>query len=65
VQLSKFFAAIDPVRDMLNVTLDGWEPPQIVTVGGQSSGKSSLLERLTMLPGTALQALSHCASLWL
>ena len=42
--------AIDPVRDMLDTELDGWEPPQVMVIGGQSSGKSALLERITMMP---------------
>lgn len=29
---------------------DGLEPPQLVVIGGESSGKSSLLERITMMP---------------
>ena len=48
--LGRFLEAIDPIRDLLDTTLDGWEPPQVVVIGGQSDGKSTLLERITMLP---------------
>ena len=41
------------LRELLAVTLDGWQPPSIVVVGEESSGKSrrsSVLERLMMIP---------------
>jgi hypothetical protein len=47
-QLNAVFAHLDPLRDILAETLDGWRPPQLVVVGQESSGKSSLLERLVV-----------------
>ena len=49
-ELGKFYHALDEVRDILNTTLEGWEAPQVIVIGGQSSGKSTVLERITMLP---------------
>jgi GTP-binding protein EngB required for normal cell division len=49
-QLNAVFAHLDPLRDILAETLDGWRPPQLVVIGPESSGKSSLLERLVMMP---------------
>ena len=49
-QLNAVFVHLDPLRDILAETLDGWRPPQLVVVGPESSGKSSLLERLVMMP---------------
>mmetsp|Transcript_12090 Transcript_12090/g.14395 ORF Transcript_12090/g.14395 Transcript_12090/m.14395 type:complete len:818 (-) Transcript_12090:74-2527(-) len=48
--LSKAFLKLDPLRDILMQTLDGWEPPEIVVIGPEKSGKSSVLERLAMVP---------------
>jgi GTP-binding protein EngB required for normal cell division len=48
--LREVFSLLDPVRDILPPTLSDWEPPQIVVLGQESTGKSSLLERLTMMP---------------
>ena len=49
-ELNAVFAHLDPLRDILADTLQGWRPPQLVVVGAESSGKSSLLERLVMMP---------------
>ena len=49
-ELNAVFAQLDPLRDILAETLDGWRPPQLVVIGAESSGKSSLLERLVMMP---------------
>eukprot|EP01044_Picomonas_judraskeda_P011200 COSAG03_NODE_1504_length_3971_cov_7.241219_1_plen_768_part_00 len=49
-QLGAVFAHLDPMRDLLAKCLDGWEPPQLVVVGNENAGKSSVLERLCMMP---------------
>ena len=49
-QLGAVFAHLDPLRDLLAKCLDGWEPPQLVVVGNENCGKSSVLERLCMMP---------------
>ena len=38
------------MRDILAETLEGWQPPQLVVIGAEKSGKSTLLERLLMIP---------------
>ena len=50
-ELGRVFALLDgSLRGLLAATLDGWQPPQVVVVGEESSGKSSVLERLMMTP---------------
>ena len=48
--LRSVFGALDPLRDVLAQTLDRWQPPQLVVIGQENSGKSTLLERLAMMP---------------
>jgi hypothetical protein len=48
--LAHTFQQLDAVRDVLSDALAGWAPPRIVVVGMRSSGKSTLLERMTMMP---------------
>ncbi|KAJ1486862.1 hypothetical protein T484DRAFT_2291783 [Baffinella frigidus] len=48
--LRSVFAHLDPLRDILAASLEGWQPPQVVMIGQESSGKSSILERLAMMP---------------
>ena len=50
--LNKMFEKLDSVRDILKSSLseENWQPPQLVVIGQESSGKSSLLERLVMMP---------------
>jgi len=50
IELSKPFVLLDPVRDLLADVLKDCEPPKIVIVGQQNSGKSSLLEMLCGFP---------------
>ena len=50
VQLSSLFEALDGLKDILVETLGAWTPPHLVVVGGESVGKSSLLQRLSLLP---------------
>lgn len=49
-KLNRFIKAIEPVQDYLSITFEKWSPPQVVVIGGQSDGKSTLLEMLTGLP---------------
>ena len=46
--LAKVFEVIDPIRDLF--TSLKWQPPAIVVLGNEKSGKSTLLERLAMMP---------------
>ena len=48
--LNAIFKELDVVRELLAETLEGWCPPQLVVIGAESSGKSSLLQRLVMMP---------------
>jgi hypothetical protein len=41
--LGSMFSVLDGLRGLLAETLDGWQPPQLVVVGQESSGKSSVL----------------------
>jgi hypothetical protein len=49
-ELRLIFTQLDSLRDILAKTLEGWQPPQLVVIGQESSGKSTLLERLAMIP---------------
>jgi len=49
-ELAGMFAKLDGMRELLAETLKDWGPPKIVVVGSESSGKSSVLERLMMTP---------------
>jgi predicted ATPase len=46
--LAELFEAVDPLRELLE-KLD-WQPPQIVVMGNENTGKSTLLERICMMP---------------
>ena len=50
LSLRSVFAHLDPLRDILAASLEGWQPPQVVMIGQERSGKSSILERLAMMP---------------
>ena len=45
-ELNKVFKILDPLQYMLTTLNKDWKVPQIVLLGAQSDGKSSLLERL-------------------
>lgn len=47
--LNRAFELVDSMRDMLINVLHRWQPPKLVVVGEESSGKSTLLERLLMM----------------
>eukprot|EP00961_Rhodomonas_salina_P270537 3655569-Rhodomonas_salina.1 len=48
--LCAVFAELNGVRDVLNFSLSGWEPPKVVMIGLETTGKSSVMERLAMMP---------------
>ena len=47
--LREYFEMLDPLRDVLRSALENWDTPVVVVFGAESSGKSTLLERLTTL----------------
>ncbi|KAK3266436.1 hypothetical protein CYMTET_24941 [Cymbomonas tetramitiformis] len=49
-ELREAFTKLDSLREVLKETLEGWDPPSITVIGTRSVGKSSLLERLAMMP---------------
>lgn len=49
-ELGGMFSKLDDMRDILEESLKGWKPPKVVVIGSESSGKSSVLERLMMCP---------------
>eukprot|EP01063_Lacrimia_lanifica_P038374 TRINITY_DN8154_c0_g1_i2.p1 TRINITY_DN8154_c0_g1~~TRINITY_DN8154_c0_g1_i2.p1 ORF type:complete len:654 (+),score=148.12 TRINITY_DN8154_c0_g1_i2:48-2009(+) len=48
--LNRIFLTMDRTSDVLQEVLAGWQPPRVVIVGNQSEGKSTILERLCMMP---------------
>ena len=46
--LAKIFEIIDPLRDLF--ATKNWQAPALVVMGNENSGKSTLLERLAMMP---------------
>ncbi|CAE8683620.1 unnamed protein product [Polarella glacialis] len=50
LDLSILFSALDGLKDVLVETLGAWTPPHLVVFGGESVGKSSVLQRLSLLP---------------
>ncbi|KAJ1622017.1 hypothetical protein T492DRAFT_885971, partial [Pavlovales sp. CCMP2436] len=44
------FRCLDGLRPQLENVLKGLSPPRIVVIGSESTGKSTLLERLAMMP---------------
>ncbi|CAE7210612.1 Klhl18 [Symbiodinium natans] len=49
-RLSVLFSALDELNDVLVATLGSWRAPFLVVFGAESVGKSSLLQRLSLLP---------------
>jgi hypothetical protein len=49
-ELARIFTQLDAVRDIVESTLENCSVPQVVALGMQSDGKSSVLERLVMRP---------------
>ena len=48
--LRSVFDVLDPLSELLAETLKGWQTPVVVVFGNENTGKSSLLERLAMMP---------------
>lgn len=48
--LSRAFDILDGLNEVLAEVLENWGAPRIVVVGNQSAGKSTVLERLCMMP---------------
>eukprot|EP00939_MAST-03C_sp_MAST-3C-sp1_P005342 g5342.t1 len=48
--MSNIYDTLHSVDDILTASIDGWKMPAVVVVGGQSTGKSTLLERISSLP---------------
>ena len=46
-ELGDIFASLDRLTSFLPASLENWQTPSFVVLGPESSGKSSLLERLT------------------
>ena len=49
-KMSEVFKELDPMRDLLDKVLGSFKPPRIVVLGDESSGKSTVLEQLSMMP---------------
>ncbi|CAE7335694.1 KLHL4 [Symbiodinium sp. CCMP2456] len=49
-RLNVLFSALDDLNDVLVATLGSWRAPFLVVFGAESVGKSSLLQRLSLLP---------------
>ena len=49
-ELRELFDLIDPLGELLAATLKDWKTPMVMVFGNETSGKSSLLERLAMMP---------------
>ena len=48
--LSKYFRDLDAIREELSEALEGWKTPVVLVFGAESAGKSTILERIAMLP---------------
>ena len=46
--LAKIFEIIEPMKDLF--ATKNWQAPALVVMGNENSGKSTLLERLAMMP---------------
>ena len=50
LKLSQHFCHLDPIRADLGSKLSGWKPPVVVVFGEESCSKSTILERIAMVP---------------
>ena len=48
--LGHVFGIMDDMHDILQDLLNDWEPPQVMVIGHANTGKSTILERLCMMP---------------
>ena len=49
-ELGKIFESLDELKMLLPESLKTWQPPMFVVLGAESTGKSTILERVTMFP---------------
>ena len=49
-ELSKRFKPLERIAGMLAATLENWQPPKLVMVGAENTRKSTLLNRLALVP---------------
>jgi hypothetical protein len=47
-ELGEIFAELDALGDILPASMENWQMPSFVVLGSESSGKSTLLERVSM-----------------
>ena len=48
--LSAYFRDLDSIQEELEQALGDWETPVVLVFGAESAGKSTILERVAMLP---------------
>ena len=48
--LNRIFSVMDELQDLLQEVLRGWEAPFVTVIGAENTGKSTILERLCMIP---------------
>ena len=50
MSLGSIFSELEKTKGLLGSVLEDWQPPKSVVVGGESAGKSTVLEQLLMMP---------------
>ena len=48
-ELGQLFESLDSISDFLGPSMEGWQTPSFIGLGSESTGKSTLLERVSML----------------
>ena len=49
-ELGEIFQTLDELGDLLPASMENWQKPSFVVLGSESSGKSTVLEMLAMMP---------------